>query len=127
MFAQVFARLWNEDAGVIVFARVAALGDLALLRSRDRMQVLRDATVQEVVDLGMAFGAINNSYVFTVLRFRRAAVSRARVLYGCVGCRRRTRTGLGQRPRRIAVGPGPDSRTLKTTPFERIARLKIVL
>jgi hypothetical protein len=33
------------------------------------MQVLRDSAAQELADLGMAIGAINNSYVFTGLTF----------------------------------------------------------
>ncbi|MBL8826568.1 MAG: branched-chain amino acid aminotransferase [Planctomycetaceae bacterium] len=69
MFAPVFARLWNEDAGVIISLELLLSAILLCFGLVAGMQVLRDATVQEVVDLGMAFGAINNSYVFTGLTF----------------------------------------------------------
>lgn len=62
-------RLWTDESGIIVSLELIFAAILLSFGMIAGMQVLRDATAQEIVDLGMAFGAINNSYLFTGLTF----------------------------------------------------------
>jgi len=60
---KLLSRLWKEEDGVVVALEMILAAIMLVLGMVVGMQVLRDATVQELADLGMAIGAINNSFV----------------------------------------------------------------
>lgn len=58
-----FYRFWQEQDGVLISLEMILAAIMLVLGMIVGMQVLRDAAAQELADLGMAIGAINNSFV----------------------------------------------------------------
>ena len=57
-------RLWNEEAGFLFSLELILAAIMLVFGMLAGMQVLRDAAAQELADLGMAIGAINNTYTY---------------------------------------------------------------
>ena len=55
-------RFWNDDAGFLFSLELIIAAIMLVFGMLAGMQVLRDAAAQELADLGMAIGAINNTY-----------------------------------------------------------------
>ena len=58
----MFQRFWKEEEGFLISLELILAAILLVFGMIVGMQVLRDATAQELADLGMAIGAINNSF-----------------------------------------------------------------
>jgi len=58
-------KFWNDEDGFLISLELILAAIMLVLAMIVGMQVLRDAMVQELADLGMAIGAINNSYVIS--------------------------------------------------------------
>lgn len=56
-------RLWQDEDGFLISLEAILYAIMLVFGMIVGMQVLRDAAAQELADLGMAIGAINNSYV----------------------------------------------------------------
>jgi hypothetical protein len=56
-------RFWSEQEGFLISLELILAAILLVFGMIVGMQVLRDAAAQELADLGMAIGAINNSFV----------------------------------------------------------------
>lgn len=54
--------LWNDEAGVILSAEIVLIGTILVLGVIVGLVELQSAVVQELGDLGGAFGVINQSY-----------------------------------------------------------------
>lgn len=55
-------KFWNDEDGFLISLELILAAILLVLGMIVGMQVLRDAAAQELADLGMAIGAINNSF-----------------------------------------------------------------
>lgn len=56
-------RFCQEEDGVLISLEMILAAIMLVMGMIVGMQVLRDAAAQELADLGMAIGAINNSFV----------------------------------------------------------------
>jgi hypothetical protein len=56
-------RFWSEQEGFLISLELILAAIMLVFGMIVGMQVLRDAAAQELADLGMAIGAINNSFV----------------------------------------------------------------
>jgi hypothetical protein len=64
-FVQLANRLWQDEDGFIVSLELILITILLIIGLVTGLQVLRDAILQELGDLGAAIGSINNSFAFT--------------------------------------------------------------
>ena len=62
---KLLSRFWKEEAGVLISLELILAAIMLVFGLVAGMQILRDAAAQELADLGMAIGAINNSFVMT--------------------------------------------------------------
>ncbi|MBL8827239.1 MAG: hypothetical protein JNM18_09655 [Planctomycetaceae bacterium] len=65
MNANIFHRLWSDETGFILSLEIILLGIILVFGLVVGMQVLRDSLAQELGDLGMGIGSINNSFTIT--------------------------------------------------------------
>ena len=62
---KLLSRFWKEEAGVLISLELILAAIMLVFGLVAGMQILRDAAAQELADLGMAIGAINNSFTIT--------------------------------------------------------------
>ncbi len=65
MNSLVLSRLWRDEDGFILSLELILLAIILVFGLVVGMQVLRDALAQELGDLGMGIGSINNSFTIT--------------------------------------------------------------
>jgi hypothetical protein len=57
-------KLWNDEAGFIVSAELVLIATILVIGLIVGMVALRNQVVQELCDVGMAIGSLNQSYAF---------------------------------------------------------------
>jgi len=62
--SHVIARLWKEEAGVIISSELVVLSALLIIGMVVGLQTVREAVVLELGDFANAIGSINQSYSF---------------------------------------------------------------
>ena len=65
----MWQRLWQDESGIVVSLELILAAILISLGMLGGLQILRDAAAQELADVGMAIGAVNNSYTLTGMTF----------------------------------------------------------
>ena len=58
-------KLWNDEAGFIVSAELVLIATILVLGMIVGLVSVRDQVVQELGDIALAFGVINQSYSFS--------------------------------------------------------------
>ncbi len=58
-------KLWADDAGFIISAELVLVATIVVIGLIVGLVVVRNQVVQELVDVGQAIGALNQSYSFT--------------------------------------------------------------
>ena len=58
-------KLWNDDAGFVVSAELVLIATILVLGMIVGLASIRDQVVQELGDIALAFGRINQSYSFS--------------------------------------------------------------
>ncbi len=58
-------KLWNDEAGFIVSAELVLIATILVLGMIVGLVSVRDQVVQELGDIALAFGRINQSYSFS--------------------------------------------------------------
>lgn len=58
-------RFWAEESGFLISLELILAAIMLVFGMIAGMQVLRDSVAQELADLGLAIGSINNSFVIT--------------------------------------------------------------
>ena len=59
----IWSRLWRDERGFLVSLEIVLSAVLLVFGVLAGMQALRDATIQELADLGDAISAINEGFV----------------------------------------------------------------
>lgn len=62
---QMLLRLWQDDAGFVISTELVLVATILVLGVIVGLTEVRNAVVQELGDLAMAIGSINQSYSFT--------------------------------------------------------------
>jgi hypothetical protein len=60
----MFRTLWNDETGFIISAELILLATILVIGLIVGMVSLRNQIVQELVDVGQAFGSLSQSYCF---------------------------------------------------------------
>ena len=60
----LFRSLWNDESGFIVSAELVLIATVVLLGLIIGLATLRDDIVNELADVGQAFGQLNQSYSY---------------------------------------------------------------
>lgn len=58
-------KLWNDEAGFVVSAELVLIATILVLGMIVGLASVRDQVVQELGDIALAFGRINQSYSFS--------------------------------------------------------------
>jgi len=64
----ILKQLWNDEAGVIISAELVLIATVLVLGMLVGLVTVRDAVVQELGDIAVAIGAINQSFSFSAIR-----------------------------------------------------------
>ncbi len=62
---QMLMRLWSDDAGFVISTELVLVATILVLGVIVGLTTVRDAVVQELGDLALAIGSINQSYTFS--------------------------------------------------------------
>lgn len=61
----IVRRIWNDDAGFVVSAELVLVSVILVIGMIVGLTTMRDQLVQEFGDMGLAVGALNQSYSFS--------------------------------------------------------------
>jgi len=70
-------KLWSDEAGFIVSAELVLVATIVVIGMIVGLVTIRNQVVQELVDVGQAFGAMCQSYAYG------AVIGHARVAFTC--------------------------------------------
>jgi Flp pilus assembly pilin Flp len=62
---KMFARFWQDEAGFVVSSELVLIATIVVLGMVAGLTEVRNGVVQELGDIGVAFGSLSQSYVFT--------------------------------------------------------------
>ncbi len=62
---KVLTQLWRDDLGFVVSSELVLIGTILVIGMIVGLATVRDQVVQELGDLGLAIGQINQSYSFS--------------------------------------------------------------
>lgn len=70
-------KLWNDEAGFIVSAELVLIATILVLGMIVGLVSVRDQVVQELGDVALAFGRLNQSYSFSAITGHTSSTSGA--------------------------------------------------
>jgi Flp pilus assembly pilin Flp len=62
--SKMFLRLWQDEAGFVVSSELVLIATILVIGMVVGLHTVRNAVVQELGDVAMAIGAINQTYSF---------------------------------------------------------------
>lgn len=72
---KLFQRLWNDEAGFVISTELALVATLLVIGLIVGLDTIRVAVVQELGDIGMAIGQLNQSYTYAAITGHSAATA----------------------------------------------------
>jgi hypothetical protein len=73
-------KLWNDEAGFVVSAELVLIATILVLGMIVGLASVRDQVVQELGDIALAFGRINQSYSFSGITGHTSATSGSQMI-----------------------------------------------
>lgn len=71
----VLHRLWNDENGFVISSELVLVGTLLVLGMIVGLTELRNQVVQELADLAVAIGRVNQTYLYTAVAGHTAATA----------------------------------------------------
>ena len=109
---KVLMQLWRDDLGFVVSAELVLIGTILVIGMIVGLASVRDQVVQELGDLALAIGQINQSYSFSGITGHTSSVAGSAFVDTLDFCDDAAEQTPGQPPACIAIveaDPGEDT------------------